>query len=106
MVSRGEIWLANIGSSDAQEPAGARPCVIVSPPEIHDHLGIVIVAPVTQQARPAGFRIPASVEKHPGVVRLELLRAVSKRQLVRQVDALDNKSLSAALAALREMFAE
>jgi mRNA-degrading endonuclease toxin of MazEF toxin-antitoxin module len=42
----------------------------------------------------------------PAVLRLEQIRTVEKRALTRQAGAVDRKTLSAALAALREMFAE
>jgi mRNA interferase MazF len=85
---------------------GVDTCVVLSPPEIHDHLGIVTVAPFVPDGRPAGFRVALAVGGRDGVVRLEAMRTVEKRLLTRQVGTLDRKRLAAALAILREMFAD
>ena len=47
MVTRGEIWLVNLDPTVGSEIREARPCVIVSPPEMHDYLRTVIIAPMT-----------------------------------------------------------
>lgn len=105
MVSRGDIWLV------LPEPAGGRssdphPCVILSPPEIHDYLGVVTVAPITQASRSAAYRVPIGFSDAAGVIRLEQIRTIEKRALTRQVGALERGTLETALATLREMFAE
>jgi len=106
MVSRGEIWLvlaASAGESGSNEP---HPCVILSPPEIHDYLGLVTVAPISQVGNRAAYRVPLTVGDQPAVIRLEQIRTVEKRALTRQTGTVERKTLTAALAALREMFAE
>lgn len=57
MVVRGEIWLVNLDPTVGSEIKKSRPCVVVSPPEMHDHLRTVIVAPMTTGGRNAPFRI-------------------------------------------------
>ncbi len=47
MVARGEVWLVALDPSVGSEIRKTRPCVIVSPPEMHDYLHTVIVAPMT-----------------------------------------------------------
>ena len=104
MVSRGDIWLVlpeTMGG--ASDP---HPCVILSPPEIHDYLGVVTVAPITQGSRPAAYRVPLGFADDAGMIRLEQIRTIEKRSLTRQVGALERGTLEAALATLREMFAE
>jgi len=43
-VTRGEIWLVNLDPTVGSEIRKTRPCVIVSPAEMHDHLRTVLVA--------------------------------------------------------------
>ena len=106
MVSRGDVWLVQFENAGNDAVDGAYPCLIVSPPEIHDHLGMVIVAPVTEASRPAAFRVPGSIGDQAAVIRLEQIRTVETRRLTRQIGTLDRKTLATALATLREMFAE
>jgi mRNA interferase MazF len=104
VVSRGDVWLvlpdAGGGSADPH------PCVVLSPPEIHDHLGVVTVAPVTAAGAPAAFRVAIKLGDRPGLIQLEQIRTVEQRALTRQVGVVEGKTLATALATLREMFAE
>jgi mRNA interferase MazF len=105
MVSRGDVWLV-LPPENAGENAEPHPCVILSPPEIHDYLGVVTIAPISQGGAAAAYRVPLTFANQPAVIRLEQIRTVEKRALTRQAGTVDRKTLSAALAALREMFAE
>jgi len=105
-VKRGEVWLTRFDGRAAEAAGKPRPCLIISPPEIHDHLDMAIVAPMGIGGAPAAFRIAATVENIPGRFLMEQVRTVDKAQLVRCVGSVDKKTLAAALRALREMFAE
>ena len=105
MVSRGDIWLV-LPETTGGPSSDPHPCVILSPPEIHDYLGLVTVAPITQGSKPAAYRVPLDFSEQAGVIRLEQIRTIEKRALTRQVGALERGTLEAALATLREMFAE
>ena len=104
MVSRGDVWLvlpdASGGSSEPHS------CVILSPPEIHDHLGVVTVAPITPSSSPAAYRVSLKVGAQTGVIRLEQIRTIDTLALTRQVGTVEPKTLGKALATLREMFAD
>lgn len=104
MVSRGDVWL--VQPDVAGGPADPQPCVVLSPPEIHDYLGLVTVAPVTAGGAPAAFRVPLKLADRPSLIRLEQIRTIDKRAMTRQVGTVEAKTLTAALATLREMFAE
>ena len=106
MVTRGEVWLARLDPTEGREIQKTRPCVIVSPPEIHDHLSIVMVAPMTTGSHAAAFRVPVVFRRKQGLILLEQIRALDKRRLIRRLGAVDGATLAAVLAVLREMFAE
>lgn len=106
MVTRGEIWLARLDPTEGREIQNARPCLIVSPPEIHDVLDVVIVAPMTTGSHPAPYRIEAKLNDRQGRFLLEQIRTIDKSRLLRRVGATELVTLSAVLRALRWMFAE
>jgi mRNA interferase MazF len=105
MVSRGDVWLV-LPPAIAGDNAEPHPCVILSPPEIHDYLGVVTIAPISHGGNRAAYRVPLTFADRPAVIRLEQIMTVEKRALTRQAGTVDRKTLSAALTALREMFAE
>ncbi len=103
---RGEIWLAALDPSLGSEIRKTRPCVVVSPPEMHDHLRTVIVAPMATGSRPAPFRIPIAFGGKRGLVLLDQVRTLDKTRLVRRLGTANASTLTATLSALQEVFAE
>ena len=104
MVTRGEIWLSALDPTVGTEIQKTRPCVVVSPPEMHDHLRTVIVAPMTTGSRPAPFRIPITFGKKKGLILLDQIRTLDKVRLVKRLGALRPDTLSATLNTLQEVF--
>lgn len=104
-VVTGEIWLANLDPTVGSEIQKTRPCVVVSPPEMHDHLRTVIVAPMTTGAQPAGFRIALTFQGKSGLVLLDQVRALNKQRLVKRVGAVEPATLHAVLTTLQAVFA-
>jgi mRNA interferase MazF len=106
LVSRGDIWLVSLDPTIGSEIRKSRPCVIVSPPEMHDHLRTVIVAPMTTKSRPAPFRIPLSHGGKKGLILLDQIRAVDKVRLAKKMGCVSAKTLSLTLDTLQEVFAK
>ena len=104
MVTRGEIWLSALNPTVGGEIQKTRPCVVVSPPEMHDHLRTVIVAPMTTGSRPAPFRIPITFGKKKGLILLDQIRTLDKARLVKRLGAVRPDTLSATLNTLQEVF--
>jgi len=106
MVKRGEIWIAGWDPTLGSEIQKTRPCVIISPPEMHDHLRTVIVAPMTTGSRPAGFRIPLTFEGKSGFVLLDQIRTLDKQRLVRKLGTVSGGVLDKTLTTLRLIFGD
>lgn len=104
--ARGEVWLINLDPTVGREIQKTRPCVVVSPPEINDHLSVMLVAPLTSGSRPAPFRVATTFAGKAGLMLLDQVRAVDAGRLVKKVGQIDHLTLSAALAVLRSLFAE
>ena len=76
-MTRGEIWLVNLPRSGVR-PGNRVRAYSVSPPEMHDHLRIVLVAPMTTGSRPAPFRIGIIHAGKKGLILLDQMRAIDK----------------------------
>ena len=105
-MKRGEVWLAALDPTQGSEIQKTRPCVIISPAEMNDHLRTVVVAPMTTGARPAPFRIPLRFQGKDGLVLLDQIRTLDKSRLLRRLGAMNGTTLTSALSALRELFDE
>ena len=103
---RGEIWLVNLDPTVGSEIRKTRPCVVVSPAEMHDHLRTVIVAPMTTGSRAAPFRIGVTHGGRKGLILLDQMRAVDKTRLAKKLGAVSPKTLTSTLSTLQEALTE
>jgi mRNA interferase MazF len=94
MVKRGEVWLVALDPTIGSEIQKTRPCLIISPPELHDHLRTAIVAPMATGNRPAGFRVPVSFQGKTGLVLLDQIRTLDKQWLVKRLGAVSAPTLA------------
>lgn len=103
---RGEIWLVNLDPTIGSEIRKTRPCVVLSPVEMHDYLRTAIVAPMTTKSRAAPFRIAITHGGKKGLILLDQMRAVDKVRLTKKLGAVPPKTLSLTLSILQEVFTE
>jgi mRNA interferase MazF len=106
VVKRGDIWLVNLDPTVGSEIQKSRPCVVVSPQELNDHLRTVIIAPMTSKGFTAPFRVPVTYAGVKGLIVIDQTRAVDKTRLIKKLGALSAKTLSATLNTLQEVFME
>ena len=99
------IWL-EFDPQKGKEIQKTRPCVVISPAELHDHLRTVIVAPMTSKGRPAPFRVPVTFKRKHGQILLDQIRAVDKVRLVKKEGSVADNTLTDTLRTLQEVFAE
>lgn len=104
MVTRGDIWFVNLDPTQGSDIRKSRPCVVVSPPEMLDHLRTVLVAPMTSKGQPAPFRIPITHDGQRGLVLLDQIRAVDKSRLIRKSGRTSSSTLANMLATLQTIF--
>jgi mRNA interferase MazF len=103
-VRTGEVWLANLDPTVGSEIQKTRPCVVISPAEMHDYLRTVIVAPMTTGSRPAGFRIAVTFQGKSGLILLDQIRTLDKSRLAKKVGAIHGATLEKTLRTLQAVF--
>jgi mRNA interferase MazF len=99
------VYLVNLDPTVGRELRKTRPCVVVSPDELNQHLRTVLVAPLTTGGHAYPFRLAVRFQRKAGHVVLDQVRAVDGIRLVKRLGALSTDSTAAALGILREMFA-
>ncbi|MEY4979096.1 MAG: hypothetical protein RLZZ352_1366 [Pseudomonadota bacterium] len=104
LLQTGDIWLVALDPTVGSEIQKTRPCVVISPNEMHQHLRTVIVAPMTTGSRPAAFRIPLSFQGKQGLILLDQIRTLDKQRLIQRVGAVHAATLTRTLKTLQEMF--
>jgi len=71
-----------------------RPCLIISPLEMHDYLRTVIVAPMTTKTRQAPYRIAVTFQGKHGFVLLDQIRTLDKSRLIRKLGGISSATLT------------
>ena len=99
-----EIWLVALDPTRGTEIKKTRPCLIVSPDEMNQHLPTAIVAPMTTASRPYPTRVSVVFQGKRGQVALDQLRAVDRERLVRKLGAVSSKTAQLVSAVRVEIF--
>jgi len=104
-VSRFDVFLVNLDPTVGSEIRKKRPCVVISPNEMNQHIRTVIVAPMTTKGQPYPTRVACQFAGKSAQIVLDQIRTVDKIRLVEKLGRLDPRSSKRVLALLAEMFA-
>jgi mRNA interferase MazF len=105
-VARGEVHLVRLDPTLGSEIKKTRPCLVVSPDELNQHLRTLIVAPMTTGGQACPWRVPCRFQNRSGFVALDQLRTVDSERLVKRVGRLSAGTTTEVLDTLQEMFAD
>lgn len=101
-----DIYIVNLDPTVGSEVQKTRPCLIISPDEMNDHLHTVQVAPLTSTTREYPWRVPIKFQGKNGMVALDQIRTVDKARLVRKVGKAPLQVADEVRASLREMLVD
>ncbi|SDF32711.1 transcriptional modulator of MazE/toxin, MazF [Dyadobacter soli] len=104
VIKRFEIYFASLDPTLGSEIRKTRPCLIVSPDEMNDHLNTVIIAPLTSTTRRYPTCVNCHVDGKDGQIALDQMRAIDKTRLTRKIGQLDPPTAQQVLSLLRKMF--
>lgn len=105
IVARGEVHLVRLDPTLGSEIKKTRPCLVVSPDELNQHLRTLIVAPMTTGGQAYPWRVPCRFQNRSGFVALDQLRTVDSERLVKRLGRLSAGTTTEVLDTLQEMFA-
>ena len=106
VVKRFEVHLVNLDPTVGREIKKTRPCLVISPDEMNQHIATVIVAPMTTQGNAYPTRIPCRFQGKDGQIVLDQIRTVDKTRLIKRLGQINTATQKTVLALLAEMFAE
>ncbi|MFM9960681.1 MAG: type II toxin-antitoxin system PemK/MazF family toxin [Planctomycetaceae bacterium] len=105
VIRRFDVYLVNLDPTVGSEIQKNRPCLVISPDEMNQHLRTVIVAPMTTRGKLYPSRIPCTFRSKSGFVVLDQIRTVDKSRLVQRLGRLDQEAAGQVLERLTEIFA-
>jgi mRNA interferase MazF len=105
-ITRGEVHLVRLDPTPGSDIKKTRPCLVLSPDELNQHLRTVIVAPMTTAGKAYPGRVACRFQNRSGFVALDQLRTVDTERLVKRLGRLTPGAATQVLGTLQEMFAE
>lgn len=102
--TRGDVYLIELDPTRGSEIKKTRPCLVISPDELNQHLRTVIVAPMTTGGQAYPWRVRCRFRDRAGFVAMDQLRTVDSERLIRRLGRISPGTLTAVLAVLQEMF--
>jgi mRNA interferase MazF len=106
VVKRFDVHLVNLDPTPGREIKKTRPCLVISPDEMNEHIATVIIAPMTTKGRSYPTRVQCRFKGKEGQIVLDQIRTVDKVRLVKRLGQIDTNTQKNVLALLAEMFAE
>jgi mRNA interferase MazF len=103
-LRRFDIYLVNLEPKIGSEMRKVRPCLIVSPDDMHGFVRTVIIAPMTSSLHNYPMRVPIRFQRKVGEVALDQVRAVDRTRLLRRLGAADYATSTMVAERLVEMF--
>jgi len=103
---RGDVVTVSRRRPIGNEIKKDRPWVVLSPDGMNEAEFTLIVAPLTRGMHPYPSRIPCTFDGAAGHIVLDQVQTMTFRGVRRRLGAISPQALKAALAGLREMFAE
>jgi mRNA interferase MazF len=102
---RGDVVLVGLDPTKGKEIQKTRPCLVVSPDELNEHLQTLIVAPMTTGEHAYPFRIGCRFQGKSGYVVADQIRTIDRVRVVRSLGRLSAQTVTLVLGVLQEMFA-
>ncbi len=106
VIKQYDIFLISLDPTIGHEIKTVRPCVVISPNEMNDHISTIIIAPMTTQSHSYPTRVPIDFEGKKGWIVLDQLRALDKKRFVKKLGKLDKETIINVKRIIQEMLVE
>lgn len=103
-INQYDVFWVSLDPTTGSEIAKTRPCIIISPNELNEHLRTVIIAPLTSTIKNYPFRVNCVVGSKHGSIALDQIRVVDKARIRSSMGYLKQAEIESVKSVLMEMF--
>ena len=101
-----DVYLINLDPTIGHEMKNMRPCVVLSPDEMNDNIGTVIIAPMTTKSHDYPLRVGIDFEGKSGLVVLDQIRTIDKKRVMKRLGKIKEKEIRKIKKIIMEMLVE
>ena len=105
-VKQYAIVLVNLDPTIGSEIKKTRPCVIISPDELNDHLRTVVIAPMTTKSHQYPTRVKVKHNNQQGWIIMDQIRTIDKSRIIKSLGILSSKEIASCKLTIRETFVD
>lgn len=106
VIKQYEIYLINLDPIVGFEIQKSRPCIVISPNEMNQFIGTVMIAPMTTASKCYPTRVALTFQGKNGSVVLDQIRTVDKSRLVQKLGTADSKTIQKIKKVIKEMLVD
>ena len=106
MVRQFDVYWVDLNPTIGAEMQKIRPCVIVSPKELNNHLDTVIIAPITSAVHGYPDRVACRIMERDGEIATDQIRTIDKHRLKNRITTLTTVEIAKMQDVFRQMFCE
>ncbi|EMY70713.1 type II toxin-antitoxin system PemK/MazF family toxin [Leptospira vanthielii] len=106
VINQYEIYLINLDPTIGFEIKKSRPCIVISPNEMNQFIGTVMVAPMTTRSRSYPTRVDLTFQGKKGAIVLDQIRTVDKTRLIQKLGSSDPKTIQKIKKVIKEMLVD
>jgi mRNA interferase MazF len=95
VIQQYHVYLVDLDPTKGHEIKKTRPCLIISPDEMNDAIGTVIIAPMTTKSH-----------AYPTRIVLDQIRTIDKTRLIKNIGKIGNREKSLVKKVIQEMLVD
>ena len=106
-IEQYSIYWVDLNPTKGAEINKTRPCVIISPLEMNNHLRTIIIAPVTSTGK-EGYptRVKLRVDDIDGWMVLDQIRVIDKTRICEKIGYLNTEEIIGVKSIIKEMLVD
>jgi mRNA interferase MazF len=105
-INQYHVYLVNLDPTVGHEIQKTRPCLVISPIEMNNHLKTVMIAPMTTKSHDYPSRVALRFEGKQAWIVLDQIRTVDRLRLIKEVGKLDLRHVRKVKDVIREMLVD
>ena len=105
-ITQYQIVLVNLDPTIGSEIKKTRPCVIISPDEMNQHLRTIVIAPMTTKSKNYPSRTKIKHDKKTGWIVLDQIRTIDKQRLIKVLGSISKPEIKRLKAIIKEAYVD
>lgn len=106
VIQQYEIFLINLDPTIGHEIKKSRPCIVLSPNEMNQFIGTIIIAPMTTKSKSYPSRVELSFQGKKGYIVLDQIRTVDKARFIKKLGSPEKKTIIKIKKVIQEMLVD